>query len=448
MSQSVRTLTENCGPTLSTSSDPRVDFFFHITEDAAEDKLTDLLINSWNCHPLDTLKLIAFLRDCRNGKGIRRQYHMCMVWLFNNHFQTLVTNLEQLVEFGYWKDLLHLLIIQLFDGLIPNYMAIDDGKSKEKVVERGSVRRGVGSRGSSGRRISSNKTKVFPLYDRLVLRSLRKERQRQMKAIKEKEQSDKAIQLDDNKDINMDEGEEEIIPTVPTRAEALENNRRLFAINKYNSDDKYRKLYDRIVEIFAKQLNTDLEKMTKNVKSISLAAKWAPTNCHHFDKYLFISAKIGAQICQMRGKPEVMKSASLVADFYQREVCAPLRKYLQIPEVLMSARLWSEIDYNRVASKCMQKNKSLFIKHDSKRFEEFVSSKKTISGAVLKPIELVNRGIQLLEQNIYIEEGQEPPNNDIEKEILSKQWLSLTEDIQKKGIYLQFMYFSNVVICI
>ena len=440
----MKTLTENCAPTFSTSSDARVDFFFHITEDADETKTIDLLSKSWECHPLDTLKLIAYLRDCRNGKGIRRQYQMCMNWLYNNHFQTLSANIKHLVSFGYWKDLLHLLIVFLFDGLIPEYMAKDDGHKKIKSFGRRGIR-GICNKG-------------FPLYDRIVLRTLRRERQQQQqKAIKMakkfekldlKKSEDIEIECDSEKSI-----EKEVIYTVPTRAEVLENSRRSFAQKRYNSDHKYRSLYDKIVEIFAKQLNSDLEGMAKNVSSISLAGKWAPTNRHHFDKYLFISGEIGKYLCRLMKKDDMINNSSLVSDFYQKEVCSPLRKYLNIPEVYMSAKLWSEVDYNRVASKCMQKNKSLFIKYDSKRFEEFLASKKTISGAVLKPVELVSRGFEILdklfaedfeEKEEGIEEGEKAKrlkeSNDLrlEKIVIEKQWLSMTEDILKKGISSRF----------
>src|SRR5258708_1979381 len=108
-----RTLTENKSATYGTSADPRVDFFFHITEDAQKDNTLKLLRKEWKCDPLDTLKLVAYLRDCRNGKGIRNQYHTCLTYLFDNHFQTLMANMKQLVSFGYWKDPLLLLMVLL-----------------------------------------------------------------------------------------------------------------------------------------------------------------------------------------------------------------------------------------------------------------------------------------------------------------------------------------------
>ncbi|CAG2116407.1 unnamed protein product, partial [Medioppia subpectinata] len=89
----------------------------------------------------------------------------------------------------------------------------------------------------------------------------------------------------------------------------------------------------------------------------------------------------------------------------------------------MASNKWMDIDYNRVASKCMQKNKSVFIKHDKQRFEEFLASKTTISGAVLKPVEMVERGKKLMHSEA----------DKLEIEVLEKQWLSLCEDIKKKG---------------
>ncbi|XP_054162017.1 uncharacterized protein LOC128959989 [Oppia nitens] len=406
-------VTENKAPTFGTSADPRVDFFFHIIEDAQKDKTLDLLIKSWDCHSLDTLKLMAHMRDCRNGKGIRRQYHMCLVWLFNNQFPTLMANLKELVSFGYWKDLLNLLMILLFDGHIPEYMAKDDGKRSKRSVSQMS---------------KQNNKSVFPLYDRLVLRGLRKERQKlkkEMKVVIKKTKFDESLTEIQTK--NDESADYKMTPTVPTRAQALQMSRKIFLQQRYQTDDKYSKVYDKIVDLFANQLKIDLEKMAKDIKSISLAGKWAPTNAHHFDKYLSISLPIGKRLCQLTNKLELKDKPKDISEFYQKEVCAPIRKYLKIPEVFMASNQWSDIDYSRVASKCMQKNKSVFIKYDKQRFEEYLKSKETIAGAVLKPVELVDRGRE------YMNIGFNKEEDNIEQQVIEKQWLSLCEDIKKKG---------------
>jgi len=268
--------------------------------------------------------------------------------------------------------------------------------------------------------------KEFPLYDRLILRSLRKEAKLRLK---EEKLAKKLTETDikSNETKSEDSNEETATQTVINTSEQMREIRRQFAQKFYENNEKYRKMYDRIVEIFAKELKTDLEKLANNNKSISLIGKWTPSNGRHFDKYLSISRSIAVELCKLLQKNDIVENPSLVSEFYQKQVCAPLRKFLKIPEVYMSANEWNQIDYNRVASKCMQKNKTAFIKHDKERFEAFVSSKKTIAGATLKPIELVERGLQLIHGELIEEKV-------LENEVLEKQWLSLCEDIKKKGI--------------
>ncbi len=288
----------------------------------------------------------------------------------------------------------------------------------------------------------SSDRKEFPLYDRLILRSFRKERKLRLKEEKlakkltktdiksnETKSEDSNEEIQSNKCIDK---EESAMRTVLNRSEQMQESRRQFAQKFYENNEKYRKIYDRIVEIYAKELKTDLEKLANNNKSISLIGKWTPSNGRHFDKYLSISRSIAVELCKLLQKNEIIENPRLVLEFYQKQVCAPLRKFLKIPEVYMSANEWNQIDYNRVASKCMQKNKTAFIKHDMQRFEAFVSSKKTIAGATLKPIELVERGLKLIHGTLV--EGEELENEVLEKEVLEKQWLSLCEDIKKKGI--------------
>jgi hypothetical protein len=409
-----RMLTENKAPTFGTTTDARLDFFFHITEDAKRDRTLDLLKKSWKQHPLDTLKLIAYLRDCRNGKGIRNQYQMCLSFLFERHFKTLMANMKELVAFGYWKDPLVLLMVILFD-FIPDYLAKDDGR--RRTTPRGPKN-------------------SFPKYDRLVLRGLRKDKLKRKKEMqrkaKEALKGGSGGETTESSDVEMlDTENEEVVQTVPTRSQALIQNRRDFARKRFECDHKFRALFDEVVDLFANQLVSDLEAMARDVKSISLAGKWAPTNGHHFDKYLSISQSIATELWRRMKKDEPIGDTKLVSDFYQKEVCAPLRKYLKIPEVYMASNKWSDISYNRVASKCMQKNKCLFIKHDKQRFEEYLNSKTTISGAVLKPVEMVNNAYQY---SVVTLGELEDPNFKLEMEVLEKQWLSLCEDIKKKGM--------------
>ena len=55
-------------------------------------------LQAWQEDPLDTLKLIAHLRDVRDGKGEQALFHDCVSWLRKEHPLTLITNLKEIVE--------------------------------------------------------------------------------------------------------------------------------------------------------------------------------------------------------------------------------------------------------------------------------------------------------------------------------------------------------------
>jgi len=55
-------------------------------------------VQAWEEDPLDTLKLIAHLRDVRDGKADRDLFHDCIAWLWGHHPLTLFANLEEIVK--------------------------------------------------------------------------------------------------------------------------------------------------------------------------------------------------------------------------------------------------------------------------------------------------------------------------------------------------------------
>ncbi len=55
-------------------------------------------MQAWEEDPLDTLKLIAHLRDVRDGKADRDLFHDCIAWLWEHHPLTLLANLEEIVK--------------------------------------------------------------------------------------------------------------------------------------------------------------------------------------------------------------------------------------------------------------------------------------------------------------------------------------------------------------
>ena len=55
-------------------------------------------LQAWEEDPVDTLKLIAHLRDVRDGKADQDLFHDCIAWLWQEHPLTLLANLEEIVK--------------------------------------------------------------------------------------------------------------------------------------------------------------------------------------------------------------------------------------------------------------------------------------------------------------------------------------------------------------
>jgi len=82
-----------------------LDFFFQAVRGLTGDRLTQLLDAAWNDNALLTLKAIYQLRDIRGGKGERKLFRECLVWLARKDAATLLMNLRHIPEYGRWDDL-------------------------------------------------------------------------------------------------------------------------------------------------------------------------------------------------------------------------------------------------------------------------------------------------------------------------------------------------------
>lgn len=82
---------------------------------------------------------------------------------------------------------------------------------------------------------------------------------------------------------------------------------------------------------------------------------------------------------------------SITKKRYQKMTSA-LRKYLNVTEVAMSCRRWEDIEYGRVPSNCMMKNKETFKKHDAERFNAYMEAVKAgtekINASTLFPYDI------------------------------------------------------------
>lgn len=148
--------------------------------------------------------------------------------------------------------------------------------------------------------------------------------------------------------------------------------------------------YIAVARLFSEGIATDLKLLNKIADpqtshkdrieaafQISLCAKYAPSISGMHDRVTNIPTAI-AELLAIDGHLRVqaspgaasasLSSAQTLRSAYTRWAVSPLRRFLQIPEVFMSAQRWGELPYNRVPSLCMQRNKKIFNKHDEERF--------------------------------------------------------------------------------
>lgn len=105
------TQTENSSWTFKESSSPCLDFFFQVVASTPPDRLRRLLEAAWNEDSLLALKLLFHLRGVRGtGKSEKGGFYTGVMWLAEKHPGTLLTNLKQVGVFGYYKDLLEIVL--------------------------------------------------------------------------------------------------------------------------------------------------------------------------------------------------------------------------------------------------------------------------------------------------------------------------------------------------
>lgn len=106
-----------------------------------------------------------------------------------------------------------------------------------------------------------------------------------------------------------------------------------------------------------KKLSQDEEDM-KDGKTVSLLAKWLP------------SENTSSELTKKQAQA-IAKLVGLSPRKYRKRIVA-LRKYIKLLEQQMSENRWSEIDYSKVPSQAGRKHVKAFMRHDEKRYREFL----------------------------------------------------------------------------
>ena len=135
-----------------------------------------------------------------------------------------------------------------------------------------------------------------------------------------------------------------------------------------------------VYQIVDKQLTQDWNNMSNN-KSISLLAKWMPS--------------INASSPKTKEYGKKLAKALGMSERTYRKALAKLRNYLDVVEVKMSDKNWSEIKYEAVPSRANLIYNSAFLRNDEERRREYLSKlekgETKINASTLFPHDIVNK---------------------------------------------------------
>ena len=131
------------------------------------------------------------------------------------------------------------------------------------------------------------------------------------------------------------------------------------AISSYLAPDYSDDIIARVVELFKDQLTNDWHLMASDPTKMSLAAKYAPRECHKNPLEKVLTKRLANELCP---GDRTMMSHKLKS---YRSMISHLNRLLDTTEVKMCSKHWKDIEPGKVAGRCLQKNMKAFLNQPS-----------------------------------------------------------------------------------
>lgn len=378
-------LTQNQDVTYRTSGRAVVDLFSELEDVVHAYRLEPLLEDSWKEDAEATLKIIWNARSIHLGKGSRNAFYRAIGWLAEKHPLTLITNLAWLVR-------------PVIQKKAPNKDEADiemvDARDAEEEFEI------VDQKGRSTKPEYDHELSAFDVkygvahgYWKDLLNILALAANGELTVYG---QPRKVLNIEKPK------GDKRFRNWSAGRKAAQTRQQHARIYKKLESDPFYKALHLTVTRLFAEQLEIDMahlaSKDKKEMKLVTQAAKWAPSNKGMHDNNTFIVTSIAEalhpfhKVCQEPADRMTYLKHARIA--YQSQTLSPLRRQLEIVERPITAQDFDKINYERVPSLAMKQYTPLFATKDFDRFDKYVDNvsagKAKISGAVLLPGALVH----------------------------------------------------------
>jgi len=210
---------------------------------------------------------------------------------------------------------------------------------------------------------------------------------------------------------------------------------------KQQGADIHHPLVQYSIELLNKQLRKD--SFTSSSKEISLVAKWIPREKSHFDwLYEALASNFYPEFIRTASTPEQKEKAIRKCKTEYRKTLSELNREIDTTQVKQCAKLWSEIDFNKVTSITTSKQKKAFLnvkkdgterfpddldrvecaEHFKARIKQAAAGEVEMKGKRVGMADFTKQAIELIRRK---ESAKAPYRNDITKEELATVQLEI-----------------------
>ena len=152
-------------------------------------------------------------------------------------------------------------------------------------------------------------------------------------------------------------------------------------------------LINAIVKITNEQVREDYHHLIReNYQDISLACKWIPREknnkwqnlytllaCDYFNEYIETGYNYDKLICEKKDKYSREVIARIKCKTKYRQLISSINKVLDTTQIKQCAKEWSEIDFQKVTSITLNKNKKAFLNRNKNGEIRFIEDDRTVS---------------------------------------------------------------------
>ncbi len=187
------------------------------------------------------------------------------------------------------------------------------------------------------------------------------------------------------------------------------------------------------IELMNEQIAFDYSKLMSGYNDISLAAKWAPREKSSFGwLYNALATNYFGQYLATASNDVSVRKATLKCKTEYRKVLSALNKKIDTLQIKQCGKEWSAIDFNKVTSISLGKNKKAFLNikkngevrcpDNQDRIECAEHFNAHIQKAVRGEVEMKGKRVGMADFTKQAFELSRGTNNQNEKDLLNSQW--------------------------